>query len=171
MVSSSSGYFDHSRDRPHLSLTLLGMWREPDVLEARGAHRIDHVVVHPWLADYVGDRVVEENPRRVGYDDFLGLIVERIALFHVGDRLGFTKQRLDLGIGIEAVVVGTPLRAREERSEKIFRIRKVSFPTLQERLRGARLANRFEEGAPRDRLQLRVDSQRREVLLYRLPEH
>src|SRR6202035_890066 len=111
----------------------LRMWGEPDVLEAGRAHRVDYVVVHPWLADYVGHRVVEEDPRRVGDNNFLGLIVERVALFHVGDRFGFSENRLDLGIGIETIVVGAPLRAREQRAEKIFWIREGRFPTLQER--------------------------------------
>src|SRR5271163_3933158 len=119
MVSSSSGYFDHSRDRAQLSLTLLAMWREPHVLEARRAHRIDYVVVHPRLADYVSHRVVEKYPGRIGDNDFLGLIIKSVALFHVGDRFRFTKERLDLGIGIETVVVGAPLRTREQRAEKI----------------------------------------------------
>src|SRR5271170_1625617 len=111
MVISSCGCFDHSRTGARLSLALLRMWGQPDPLEARRAHRVDYVVVYPRLADYVGHGVVEEDPGRVGDYYFLGLVVERVTLLHVGDRLGFSQKLFDLGIGIEAVVVGTPLSA------------------------------------------------------------
>src|SRR5271170_3164758 len=148
--------------------TLLRMWRQPHVLEAGWAHRVDHIVVHPRLTDYVRHRVIQKHPWRIGDDNFFRLVVKSVALLHVGDRLGFGQQRLDLRIGIKAVVVGTPLRARQQRAEKIFRIRKISFPSLHVRLHRVRLANRLEKRTPRDRLQRRMDAERREVLLNRL---
>ncbi len=56
------------------------VWGEPDVFEAGWAHWVDYVVVYPRLADYVGDRVVENDPRCVGDDLLFGLIIERVAL-------------------------------------------------------------------------------------------
>ena len=44
-------------------------------VEAGRAHWVDHVVVDPRLTDYVGHRVVEKHPRRVGDDNFLSPVV------------------------------------------------------------------------------------------------
>jgi NAD-dependent dihydropyrimidine dehydrogenase PreA subunit len=53
--------------------------REPDPLESRGAHRVEHVSVHPRLANHVGDRIVEKNPGRVSHHDLLGPVIQRVA--------------------------------------------------------------------------------------------
>src|SRR6202166_349107 len=96
------------------------MRRKPDALQARRAHRVEYVVIHPRLTDHIGHRIVEKYPGRIGYYQFFGPVVKSIALRAIGKRRGLIKQLVDLGVVVKGVVVATPLLAREQHLEEVL---------------------------------------------------
>src|SRR5689334_14551481 len=52
----------------------LRMTVEPDILQSRRAHWIKQVTMHPRLPNYIGNWVVQKNPRGVCNDNLLCLI-------------------------------------------------------------------------------------------------
>src|SRR5216684_3136935 len=90
-------------------LAVLRMGCQPDLLEARGAHRVERIVMHPRLKNHVRHRMMKKDPRRIGDHEFFGLAIIIVALLEVTHRRRLREQRIQARVEIESIVVGAPL--------------------------------------------------------------
>src|SRR5206468_7972913 len=97
------------------------------------------------MADGGARRMKERDPRRVAHHEHLGLVEEREAPRQIEERLGGVEQAIDLGVGVEGVVVGVAAPAVQQHGQEVRRIRKVGLPAEQEDRDDAGMTDRLDQ--------------------------